>query len=113
MSELEITVDHWPFSEQFSPFGRAYPILLGHIYYRFPMGKLLIVYCNVPALRNGRPISNCYFKLCMHTYTNRKCFINTCIEVKHMIRIRELGEQHWKSKLLVKLSKGEIYYLFC
>ena len=87
--------------------------LLGQIYCTFPMGKLLIVYCNVPALRNGQPISNCYFKLCMHTYTNRKCFINTCIEVQHMIRIRELGEQHWKSKLFVKLSKGEIYFLFC
>ena len=29
-----------------------------------------------------------------------------------MIRIRELGEQHWKSKLFVKLLKGEINYLF-
>ena len=29
------------------------------------MGKPLIVYCNVPAFKNGQPISNCYFKLCV------------------------------------------------
>ena len=37
--------------------------LLGQIYCTFPMGKPLIAYCNVPALRNGQPISNCFFKL--------------------------------------------------
>ena len=25
-TELEIAVDHWPFSDQFAPFGRANPI---------------------------------------------------------------------------------------
>ena len=39
--------------------------LLGQIYCTFPMEKPLIVHSNVPALRKGRPISNCYFKLCI------------------------------------------------
>ena len=39
--------------------------LLGQIYCAFPMAMPLIVYCNVPALRNCRPISNCYFKVCI------------------------------------------------
>ena len=49
--QLEIAVSHWPFSNQFSPFGRANPILLGQIYCTFPMEKPLIVYSNVPAFK--------------------------------------------------------------
>ena len=47
--------------------------LLGQIYCTFPMGKPLIVYCIAMfmLLRNGWPISNCYFKLWAKTYVHK------------------------------------------
>ena len=42
---------HWPFSDQFSLFGRANSNLLGQICCIFPMGKPLISYSHVPAFK--------------------------------------------------------------
>ena len=34
------------------------------------IGKLVIVYSDVPTSNNGQPISDLYFKLCMQSYTS-------------------------------------------
>ena len=62
-AELEMTVGHWPFSDRFQGFDQANPILLGQIYCTFTMGKLMIVYKNVPTF-NKWP-TNFYFKFCI------------------------------------------------
>ena len=48
---LEITVSHWPFSDQFFIIRLSKSNLPGQIYCTFPMGKLLIVYKNVLAFK--------------------------------------------------------------
>ena len=48
-AELEITVGHWAFSDQFYHLANQNLIaLLGPIYCTFPMGKPFIVYNYVP-----------------------------------------------------------------
>ena len=48
-TELEMTVGHWPFSDQFPHLAKS--DLLGQIYCTFPMGKPLTIYCNVSAFK--------------------------------------------------------------